>query len=449
MKKALIALLGVVVLAGASAFATETRTTVMGENNMIMVDDANMFLFPGRVNNYPNLVLGEFGSGNDFYNMGVTWQFNDENPWVLATFVSYAPTYGPYSFWGNDLAHFPYYDLEDDYETVTPQSTEELSYYYHPKRMSILYGRKLGGNNFGFGLDVVKASWEAEEEAGDIVDTNVNPKQSFHEYTFKFGLTEGTTGKWDIGVMATLGGWNNEDPFGNKLSEPSGYYDLSLAGRMFWVRNPKVTLVPHAGFFMGKRGAKYADVLKYYEGDDTTYTDDDAKVEYTATGFDLGMGLNYTPAPNMLAVADFGFMYSAVKGDHSHGADIQDGSGYWDGWYNYYYYYDGEEKDTYIVFPYLKLGFEGEVFSWMDIRAGGYTTLWSNSEKWESDFAIDETWNTASTSTYFGFGFNWGKLYLDTETNPELLLRGLNFISGDTDDGEDMNWRVSMVYELF
>jgi hypothetical protein len=448
MKTTLIVLLGVFVLVAASAFATETRTMVMGENNMIMVDDANIWLFPGRVNNYPNLVLGEFGNGDELYNLGVTWQFNEENPWVLGTFVSTSPTYGPYSFWGNDLARFPYYDLYyEDYATVHPSSVNELSYWSHPKRMSILYGRKLGGQNFGFGLDVVKSSWEAKEDSGDVINFDANPKQSFHMYTLRFGLTEAASGKWDLGLTADLGGWTNEDPEGNVLSEPSGYYDLAVSGRMFMVRNPKVTLVPHATFAIGKRGAKYPDVA----GDPNDYANDDAKVEYSATAFDLGMGMNYTPAPNMLAVVDFGISYSAVKAEHTIGADIVEGANYWDGWGDYSYtFWDGTEKDSYFVLPYMKIGFEGEVFSWMDVRAGGYTTLWSNKEKWESDFDVDETWNTASQSTYFGFGFNWGKLYLDTETDPELLLKGFDFISGNDGDGYyRMNWRVSMLYEMF
>jgi hypothetical protein len=413
---------------------------------MIMVDDANIWLFPGRVNNYPNLVLGEFGNGDELYNLGVTFQFNEENPWVLGTFVSTSNDYGPYSFWGNDLAHFPYYDLYYEYATVRPSVVEELSYYSHPKRMSMLYGRKLGGQNFGFGLDVVRASWEAKEDSGSVLNFDANPKQSFSQYTLRFGLTEATTGKWDLGLMADFGGWTNEDPDGEKLSEPSGFYDVALSGRMFMVRNPKVTLVPHATFGMGKRGAKYLNVA----GEPNDYANDDAKVEYTATAFDFGMGMNYTPAPNMLAVLDLGVSYSAVKAEHTIGADIVEGASYYDGWGDYSYaFWDGTEKETYFVLPYMKLGFEGEVFNWMDIRAGGYTTLWSNKDKWESDFDVDETWNDASQDTYFGFGFNWGKLYLDTESDPELLLRGLNFLTGDTEEGSNMNWRVSMVYELF
>ena len=96
MRTIVIAILSLLVIT-ASAFATETRTMVMGNNNMIMVDDANIFTFPGRVYNYPNLALGEISDNTRdcFYNMGITWQFNDDNPWVLGTFLSTAPSYIP------------------------------------------------------------------------------------------------------------------------------------------------------------------------------------------------------------------------------------------------------------------------------------------------------------------------------------------------------------------
>jgi len=491
MKKTLIAALVLIVLAAASAFATETRTTVMGENNMIMVDDGNIGLFPGRVNNYPNLALGEFGY-NGFYNFGVTWQFNEKRPWVLGTFVSTYPTFYPESFWGDNLARFPYYWDEFDFGG--------LYYDDAPRRMQLVYGRKLGGNNFGFAFESVRESWEIKGDSGslanpwyypgDTLSESLNPKESFHQYKFTFGLTEATSGKWDVALSAMFGGWTNEDPWGQKISEPSGYNDFTLNGRYFWVRNPKVTLVPHATIEMSKRGAKYLDVLRWYDsitfdywdtaGDSSAsvyynnFANDDAKAEYKQTYIDLGIGMNYTPAPKMLAVADFGFSIQSTKATYSRGSDITSMIAlrgamdyYGEEWYPDEYYYHnqddvfgngygsgyqylvGEHKDTYTVFPYLKLGFEGEVFSWMDVRLGGYSTLWSNKSKETSDFYMDESWNTASTDTYFGFGFNWGKLYLDTQSDPELLLRGLNFISGDQSSGFDMNWRVSMLYEMF
>ncbi|MEW5795104.1 MAG: hypothetical protein AB1772_01965 [Candidatus Zixiibacteriota bacterium] len=444
MKKTLIAFVGLIVLVSASAFATETRTLVMGQNSMIMVDDFNMFMYPGRVNNYPNLLLGEFSQGPNFYQTGITWQFNDENPWVLGTFVSYYPEFGAHDYDGRDLSQFGqafstfpnqwlynypwwwWYDF--GYEDRAPAAVNELSDSY-PRRLHLIYGRKLGGQNFGFSAQAVKASWKAEDDSTQYVPVNTDAKQSFYQYTLGFGLTEASTGKWDLGLSFMFGGWTNENPEGEKFNEPSGYYDLMASGRYFWVRNPKVTLVPHASFGIGKRGAQNFGDLP-----DTT-PDDDFKVEWTSTAFDLGCGMNYTPGANMLAVADLGFSYWKVKGESTGGTDIDPE-------------FLGEHSESYFIFPYLKLGFEGEVFNWMDVRAGGYTYLWSSSFKIESDFMVDQTYNEPSSDTYLGLGFHWGRLYLDTYMDPEIVLDGFNFISG-SNDADDLNFQVSMLYEMF
>jgi hypothetical protein len=407
MKKTLLMILGLLMLMSVSSFATQTRTMVMGDNHMVLVDDANIFMFPGRINNYPNLALGEFSYGDQMYQFGVTWQFNDDNPWVLGTFVSTEPGYGPNNFWGSSMADFDELSSND------------------ARRLQLIYGRQLGGNNFGFSLEAVRFSEEYTE-------TDYNPKESFGQYTFMLGLTEATSGQWDMSLLFMTGSWTAEDGDGEKITEPSGFYDMALGGRYFMVRNPKVTMVPHVGIMMGKRG------YEHHEGTPDDATDNRVQ-EWTRTAFEVGMGMNYTPAPNMLAVFDIGVQYEKIKEDRSGG-----------------YYADdqqGELSDTWFSFPYFKIGFEGEVFSWMDVRAGATASLWTS--KYTEESKIDEgwkwTWDYSDNDTYFGFGFNWNRLYIDTYTDPQLLLQGLDFISGSSDyyGSDPMNWQVSLLYEMF
>ena len=54
MQKTLMILIAVAVLGG-STLATETRVLTMGDNNMILLDEANIVLFPSRLIDYPNL----------------------------------------------------------------------------------------------------------------------------------------------------------------------------------------------------------------------------------------------------------------------------------------------------------------------------------------------------------------------------------------------------------
>ena len=104
---------------------------------------------------------------------------------------------------------------------------------------------------------------------------------------------------------------------------------------------------------------------------------------------------------------------------------------------------------TDIVFPYWSIGFDADVFKWMDLRMGA-TSQWISEKNERGTFiAVSEVekikW--AANQTYLGFGFHWGRLHVDTETDPDLFLRGFDFITGKG-TGTDMNARISVVYEL-
>jgi len=431
MKKIAVYSFVFVMLLSAASFATSTRTWVMGNNDRIMVDDGNIFRYPGRTFNYPNLALGEFSDG-DFYNFGITWQFNEDKPWVLGTFVSTWPNYGPVGYDGSYLANFYYDDYY--YPDRAAQSTEELQDNGYPRRIQMLYSRQLGGYNFGLGLDATRASWEIDQDSTTtpVVLARNHTKQSFSMYSLNLGLTEATSGQWDVAAYFMFGSWTNENFEGKKLTEPNGFYEMGVTGRYFYVMNPKVTLVPHAEFGIGKRGAD--NHVSPWTGnfvEDSTWT-----IETNATMIDLGLGMNYTTGPKMLAVLDFGFDLQQYKRKYSGGYANWGGEDY-----------TGEDKYSYFVLPYLKIGFEGEVFSWMDVRAGGETQLWISKYKEESDYDYNETYDEPSNDTYLGCGFHFGRLHLDTEVDPAILTNGLYFINGGETD--DLNWSVSLLYELF
>ncbi|MBU0984026.1 MAG: hypothetical protein KKA42_09160 [candidate division Zixibacteria bacterium] len=401
MKKFVIAAMGLMLLMSGAVFATDTRTAVMGDNDLIVVDDANVFRFPGRTLNYPNLATAEFSDNSsiEFYKFGVNWQFNDDNPWVLGTYFT-NNFYGmvPSLYVGGSLDFDPADWLLDNREN---------------QRIDLLYGRSLFGNNFGFRFNYFRSSYSNEVTDNDA-------KQSFGYYQFGFGLTEALTGQWDVALNLGLGSFCWEDDTGGTVVEPDGYYDMDLEGRYFWVRSPKVTLVPHAGFGIGKRGATAPSE------DDPAETD---KVSQTRFGFDGGIGLNYVTGPDLLAVMDFGVMYRKYSTDYDEYDIVGDTM------------ILSESELSTVTIPYFKLGFEGQVFKWMDVRFGA-TSYW-NIET-EKDI---EKFKDVENDTYLGFGFHWGRLHVDTETDPELFLNGFDFISGYGDG--DMNFRISALYEMF
>lgn len=354
--------------------ASNTRVMTMGDNNNILLDEANIWLYPSRINEYPDIAVAEFGDADGFYQLGVNWKFNKDNPWVLGTYFSGAETY-PYGI--------PDFDLDN----MLPMN-----------RMDLFYGRKIGNNNFGMHLNLWHASSEYEA---------TNDKESFSKFDFTFGLTE-ETGLWDVALNVALGSWTNEAA-STPENEPDGFYTFGAQGRYFMQQGPDYTWIVHAGMMYDKFGVKYA-------------ADETEKV--TEMILDAGIGLNYTPSNNVLAVIDFGLMLDKAKFEAESGGTTT------------------ETKFDNTVLPYMKLGVDADVLKWLDARFGA-TSYWNN-EKYE-DAADTDKYKYAQNDLYLGFGFHFGRLHIDTYANPDLFVEGFNFISGGS---EQMNYEISAVYEF-
>lgn len=437
MKKLITLSLLFVMLMSVSALATQTRVLTMGNNNNILVDDANMWIYPGRTFMYPDLTKAEFsksyyfidgpsssgvgdsysynegdgGFSSDLYKVGVHWKFGEDNPYVVATYFSRGsdPVF-PYPYINEGVSSglwddFPYnasgFDVIDEYDN---------------RRINLFAGKQFNNMMGGIHLGLHQSSYSYQN--------SFQEKESFTLIDVGLGLTE-ANGKWDVSANFCMGSWTNEEQ-DSTINEPDGYYDLMLMGRYFHQLNQNYTYVPHVAFWMGKHGIKGFDIDT---GEDAT---DQSKI----TSFDVGVGQQYTPISNVLAVLDFGVQYAKIKNE----IDNPDNP-------------SAIEVDyTRFTLPYWKLGVEAEVFDWMDVRFGA-TSFWNMDKSKFED--VEEKWNTPANVTYLGFGFNWGRLFIDTYTDPELILDGFDFISGsgsDYFDGGDpvpMNLKVSVLYEMY
>ncbi len=423
MKKLLMIALGIVLAMSVAAFATDTRVLTMGENYNVLLDESNVWMYTGRVFNYPNLATGEFyqdyyyddpygdGYRYDFGQFGINWKFGEAKPWVLGTYFTNGSPVLPGSYSGAG----PNY-VEWDSEGALPDN----------RRISLLYGRQFGTYNFGFGFDYTYSSWSDEASTDATLDYKYD--ENFRYMMFSLGLTP-AAGNWDLAAHFGTGTWKDETSWHDDEAgadslrvetEPDGYMDFALMGRYFKQLNPTVTLVPHATFAFGKHGTKNLAGEKYSS---------------KMTMIDFGAGINYTPTTNVLAVLDLGFQINTVKDEFTPGPDGEVTDAY-------------EYKWTYNHMPYWKIGMEGEVCNWMDIRLGA--TSWWEGYKSEytttgyvRTFKDNGSWNY----TYLGVGLNFGKFHLDTYTDPQIILDGFNFMSG-SDDAWDLNFRVSALYEL-
>ena len=397
MKVKLIITLTALLLLSSMATATDTRVRTMGDNNMILLDEANITIFPSRLNEYPNLAIGEFG-GNDFYEMGVHWKFNKDNPWVLGTYISTPDIGGPQGYDGTAFGHF----------TGSFGTTD--------KRVDLYYGRQNfpGTNNFGFHFGYTRAS-------NDYSDATNAYMEKFFVYEFGFGITNAAK-DFDAAVHFMFGGWTDEMINTPSVveSDADGYMEISAVARKFKSYGD-YTMICHAGVHHGKRGEKDHVV----DGDPATK--DDLITKDTRFIIDLGCGVNWTPASNVLVVGDCGLALDNYKRESKTAAASLD------------------QKLNHTYFPYWSIGFDADVFKWMDIRMGASSDWIIRKQEIGSD--VEQKDKYAANDTYLGFGFHWGRLHVDTETDPDLFLRGFDFITGNG-GGNDMNARISVVYEL-
>ena len=91
------------------------------------------------------------------------------------------------------------------------------------------------------------------------------------------------------------------------------------------------------------------------------------------------------------------------------------------------------------------------MFRWMDVRFGAISFWNIDKDKEEVPAAARElevTEKYAENDTFLGFAFHWGRLHVDTYTDPQIVLDGFNFISG-SEDADDLNFQVSALYEMF
>ncbi|MEE8577436.1 MAG: hypothetical protein V3T31_09290 [candidate division Zixibacteria bacterium] len=401
MKKALVFTAVLLLLISASSFGTETRVLTMGDNNLVLLDDANIWLFPSRVFEYSNLAVGEFSNqgGNDFTQFGIHWKFGSDNPMVFGTYFTDLPAEEPGDLAGGDLVPFDTTLLNN-------------------RRIDFFYGNELGDFKFGSRFSIY-CSGQEWDEATPAIDQS---KELFRYLDFDFGLTP-SSGSWDLAVNVAFGTWTDEGVDGQAETEPDGFTEMSVLGRHFWQRGPDYTFVPHVSFFHLKRG-----IINHVVDADPGTTEDLID-NYTLTGFDLGFGLNYTPASNVLAVCDLGFLYEKWK--HERQDNLASTS--------------GEETFSSTSLPYFKIGLDADVFKWMDIRLGA-TSYWTMEATEDRGANNEFKSKSADNETYLGFGFHWGRLQVDTYTDPQVFLNGFDFISGN--GAGNMNFRISALYEM-
>ncbi len=250
-------------------------------------------------------------------------------------------------------------------------------------RLNLFYGRPFGTTQFGLALSLNSDSYKSET-SGD------NTEQKNMDLGLQVGLT--LQEKLDLTLGFNMLTWTNTDAAGDDVSKPKGNFSFNLGGRYWFAYSDEVDFIPHVGFMSHSGGYEVT-------GGST--------VEETEMMFDLGWGVNIRPVDRVLLLFDLGINYDNNKTTTTPTGGTAT-----------------EVKTTIMNLPYYKIGLEGHVTKWWDVRLGA-TKYWTG-EKVADSYSE----GFAATDTYLGSGFNFGNLTLDAWLDPNFVLNGPNFVSG-------------------
>jgi hypothetical protein len=342
--------------------ATDTRVLTLGNNNTILKDDANIFLFPQTIVMYRGMVVGEVSAADMYYRLGAHYDMGP-GKCVLGVYVD-----------DRNLNVSPFLN------TFRPLQNTIGS------RLNLFFGRPIGAMDLGVNLFMYHNS---DDQSGA---TPAGPKGSNTNFGLNVGLTP--IPNLELAAGFTMDTWKNQDAAGADITKPKGNMEVRVGGRYWWAYSSNVDFVPHVNFGIHNEGYEVP-----------TVTEETNKV----MDFTVGWGFNVRPVSQVLLLFDLGVMYEkgTMKSSPVGGTAV-------------------EIKHTDMDFPYYKIGLEGHVTNWWDLRLGAV-------KAWEGhkiEAAGTTKSGTTSTATYLGSGFHFGHLTLDAMIDPAFVLRGPNFISG-------------------
>jgi hypothetical protein len=398
MKRFLLSVLLLTTIFALVSSATDTRVLTLGQANMFVKDDANIYTnffgldpnapdhqvgFPQLITMYRGMVVGEVANQGEYTNdllfrVGAHYDLGEGNG-VVGVYVDNRPM--PYMAGSN----------------IQPQPESGGV----GNRLDVFYGRMLGETPVGINLMLFHNSAKIEGQGtADLDQSNT-----------ALGVNLGATlmEKLDLGLGIKFATFTNKDNTGAELSKPKSNFGLIFGGRYWWAFNSNVDFVPHVQVVMDNSG---------YEVPGATggeYTDKNI-------GVDVGWGVNVRPVDKVLLLFDLGLRYGkeTLKSTPTGGTA-------------------SEQKNTGMDFPYYKVGLEGHVTHWWDVRLGA-VKAW---EGYKTETTGSNSTGTTGTITYLGSGFHFGNLTLDAWVDPDFVLSGPNFLSGRQDD---LAMQVSVLY---
>jgi hypothetical protein len=361
----------------APAAATWTRVMTMGNQQMFIQDDYNIWQWTSTVNNYPRHLIVDHSIDAESY------EFSDYTDYDGGTRLGMIVPFMKSSVLGVFVSDFDVEYGNIPGADLTPGEADS--------RIDLFYGYRGANWDLGVRVDYWGTSIEQDGKSSNTalglnagVGFNVNGNQL------------------EINGMYKSISWKNEVVTGSPVvvnNEKDSGSDIGLAARYMIAYSSMVTLTPAFAY----RSQKLAE--KTQGAPNPVRNGAEAKT----TGYDLGIGCNTVPLQ--------GTEFLTSLGVRSIKHEVTDSTGTLD---------DFTEGHL----PYISFGTEIQVKSWLALRAGAQKT-W---DTFKDRDVVSPTPEFKASSAEFNYNVGGsvmvGDVQFDLDLNPDWVTNGPYFLSG-------------------
>jgi hypothetical protein len=371
------------------AHATETRVGAMGGVGYFLRDQSNVFVFPGEITQYPQMVVSELRQKNQDATYSVGAHLTLSEGLVLGAYINQ-----PLAL---SIPHLP------DGSSVLP------GHITLDQTTDLLLGKDLGDMSLGAKLSIAFDGYTND-------DTGFGQPGQLKESGRYFSLTGGASSRtMDVAGLIELPGAKTE--FRRMESTWSGV-GIGAKARLFMGDPKGPQFVPVAVVHLLNTSEKIDSGIMGAPQD---------KIDFSTVNVGLGAALNYPLNEGNLLVLGLELLgLDQSTADHKN---------------------EGKTTDRYLTTPGLYMGLESTIKPWLKGRVGASQLYQSYTHKIEpkGDPSTEESIRSTPFAMNFGLGVAFSQFTVDASFNEGLLFDGPNFVSGSA---EPLARRISVTYNF-
>jgi hypothetical protein len=382
------------------AMATESRQIALGGPSQYIEDDYNVFMWPGTLPSYANIVFMDIGLASE-------WDDGYEYQWlemkIGATYgLGEDNKYGVVGMWFYHMDQGLNPWMYDDEEYPCEWYGMGLFSDYLDHKFALMWGYQMEGASFGIGFMHAQNQWKSTDTSPEYTS---DEKYAYTKLNAGVRFDVGDAAYMDVAFDLAVASVTDDYTSGTDTEkiEADKNKAYGIRARMFYEWQEYFTWVPYFSYDAFDFNLKSSDADWEYYGD-------------KANRLMFGLGSNITVNEDNLVIFAVD-IYDYVNRKPSQNPE-------------------GESYEMkFVTFPRFYLGLESDINDWLTFRAGGMHEL----VKFESDCKTSDTnsetdkYTWANFDMYLGLGFHVGDFDIDCVLNPEVPLRMGYWLTGYQD----------------